>query len=51
MSWFRADFGGKKGIIAIAKKVELITEDINPKIDFKSYDWSLQLDNYATMSD
>jgi hypothetical protein len=48
MSWFRADFGGKKGILDILKKNLIIPMDANPKIKFKKYDWSLTLNNYRT---
>jgi hypothetical protein len=46
MSWFRADFGGKKGMIAILKKHGLIAAEAFPKIRFKKYDWTLELNNY-----
>jgi len=48
MGWFRADFGGKKGMRKILKKHQLIPEDANPKIKFKKYNWDLYLDNYKT---
>jgi thiol-disulfide isomerase/thioredoxin len=48
MSWFRADFGGKKGMVAIAKKNNIISNETNPKIKFKDYDWTLTLNNYKT---
>lgn len=46
MSWFRRDFHGKKQMIALLKKWQIIPEDRNPSISFKKYDWSLYLDNY-----
>lgn len=46
MSWFRHDFGGKKGMIKILKNNQIIPQNINPKIKFKKYDWALYLDNY-----
>ncbi|HVE60561.1 MAG TPA: DUF547 domain-containing protein [Chitinophagaceae bacterium] len=48
MSWFRADFGGKKGMKEILKKHGIIPADVNPKIKFKAYDWTLELNNYKT---
>jgi hypothetical protein len=47
MSWFRADFGGKKGMMKILKKHNIIPADANPKIRFKEYDWTLNLNNYT----
>ena len=45
-NWFRRDFGGKKEIISLLKSKQLIPADVNPKIEFKKYDWSLYLDNF-----
>ncbi|MEO6328259.1 MAG: DUF547 domain-containing protein [Ginsengibacter sp.] len=46
MSWFRADFGGKKGMIEILEKYHLISPGAKPKIRFKKYGWTLTLNNY-----
>ena len=46
MSWFRADFGGKDGAIKMLKSYNVIPQDVNPSIDFKEYDWTLELGNY-----
>lgn len=47
MSWFRADFGGKKGMREILRKYGIISKDARPKIKFKDYDWTLTLNNYT----
>ena len=46
MSWFRGDFGGKKGIGKLLKKYQIIDSDKDVKISFKEYDWTLFLNNY-----
>jgi thiol-disulfide isomerase/thioredoxin len=46
LSWFRRDFGGKKEIISLLKSKQLIPENVQPKIIFKKYDWTLYLDNF-----
>lgn len=46
MGWFRADFGGKRGMRKILKKNNIISEKVSPKIKFKKYDWTLALNNY-----
>lgn len=46
MLWFLGDFGGRTGIIKILKENEIIPVAANPKVRFKNYDWTLQLDNY-----
>ena len=45
--WFyRGDFGGKKGIIQLFKNHQIIPKDAQPKIQFKAYNWAVELDNY-----
>jgi thiol-disulfide isomerase/thioredoxin len=50
MSWFRRDFGGKKGMLHILRKFEIIPKDAAPKIRFKDYDWTLSLQNYTNQN-
>lgn len=46
MGWFRRDFGGKKQMIALLEKWQVIATGKKPSISFKKYDWTLYLDNY-----
>ncbi len=46
MSWFRGDFGGVSGAIQMLKDYGLIPNDADPSVDFKEYDWTLELGNY-----
>lgn len=46
MGWFRADFGGKKGMRTILKQYGILPPEAKPKIHFKKYNWDLYLDNY-----
>ncbi len=48
MSWFRRDFGGKRKMIELLKQLSIIPVDKNPKVKFKSYDWTLYLENYKS---
>lgn len=48
MSWFRRDFGGKKQMIELLKQLSIVPKNINPKIKFKRYDWTLYLENYKS---
>lgn len=48
MSWFRRDFGGKKGMIQLLRKLSIIPPAATPRIKFKDYDWSLYLQNYKS---
>jgi hypothetical protein len=45
MSWFRADFGGKKGGKKVLIKYGIIT-DKKYTIKFGPYDWTLNINNY-----
>ena len=44
-SWFRADFGGKKGIKSLLLKHEII-KNLSYKLEFDDYDWKLELKKY-----
>jgi hypothetical protein len=44
MSWFRADFGGKKGTIKdYLIPYDIIPADMDASIDYGDYDWTLEL--------
>ncbi len=45
-SWFRKDFGGKKQIIPILQKYNIVGAGNSPKVKFKKYDWNLLVENY-----
>lgn len=45
MSWFRGDFGNRRGILKIIKKLEIIPEDEKPKFTYADYDWTLDVNN------
>lgn len=47
MGWFRADFGGKKGIKKLLQSTGVIPLSSNPKVTFKKYDWDIYLDNFT----
>ncbi|MBW2961573.1 DUF547 domain-containing protein [Mesonia aestuariivivens] len=47
MNWFRADFGGKDGVIKILKSYELIPKNSDPGVEFLDYNWELDLENYS----
>ena len=47
-SWYRCDFGGKKGIRKILKEYGAIPKSASKvKIEFQDYDWSVETENYA----
>ncbi|MDP5230262.1 MAG: DUF547 domain-containing protein [Cellulophaga sp.] len=48
-SWFRGDFGGKKGVKNILKEFKIIPTTKNIDIAYKNYDWTLDLDNWTDL--
>lgn len=38
--WYVGDFGGKKGIINLLKRYEIIPVNASPKLEFKPYSWA-----------
>ena len=49
-SWFRGDFGGKKGIKEdFLQKYNVIPQGANPTLEYDTYDWTLDLGNYVEL--
>lgn len=48
--WFRGDFGGKSGIVAMLREHDLVPEDATPRLKHKSYDWTMELGQYREQS-
>ena len=46
MGWFRGDFGGKKKMLELLHRLQIVPENKMPKIKFKKYNWNLFLENY-----
>ncbi|MDR9365831.1 MAG: DUF547 domain-containing protein [Balneolaceae bacterium] len=49
MSWFRGDFGGLDGAKEFLKKYDVIPQDADPTLEFREYDWTLDLDNFQDL--
>lgn len=47
MLWFKADFGGKKGVLKILKEQGLLIPNTKLKIKYKDYNWALELNKYS----
>ncbi|WP_158973563.1 DUF547 domain-containing protein [Cellulophaga sp. L1A9] len=48
-SWFRGDFGSKKGVKKILKANDIIPTTKDIAITYKNYDWTLDLDNWTNL--
>ncbi len=46
MSWFRADFSGREGMLKLLTQQGILPPGSRPKLRFKPYDWTLYLDHY-----
>ena len=42
LSWYRGDFGGKKGVLQLLKDLEVIEKDNSYKLKFKDYNWEIE---------
>ena len=49
ISWFRGDFDGLDGALEMLKKYGVVPQDANPELEFKDYDWTLELGNYTEL--
>lgn len=49
MSWFRGDFGGKDGAVSFLKDYDIIPDDADPSVEFREYDWTLDLGNFQDL--
>ncbi|ADR23606.1 hypothetical protein MATR_25380 [Marivirga tractuosa] len=48
-SWFKGDFSDGGGVIGFLKKYDCIPEDADPKVNYKDYDWTLDLGNFIEL--
>ena len=46
MWWFKGDFGGPKGVLHMLRKFNIIPQETKPRIIYRTYDWTLVLDNF-----
>ena len=44
--WYHGDFGGRSGTLALLREYGSLSVDDSPKVRYRSYDWSLELDNF-----
>lgn len=47
MSWFRGDFDGKDGVLEMLQNYGLVPQKAEPEVEFKDYDWTLDLGNFG----
>jgi hypothetical protein len=47
LRWYRGDFGGRAGTLALLRRHGIIGPDEAPRLRFADYDWTLDLDDAA----
>jgi len=46
MLWYRGDFGGKAGILALLRDYGFVPEGARPRLKHRDYDWSLAIGEF-----
>ncbi|MCU4924495.1 DUF547 domain-containing protein [Halobacteria archaeon AArc-dxtr1] len=41
--WYRGDFGGKRGIVSLLRKHDVVPADASPTIEYDEFDWSVDI--------
>jgi len=49
MSWFRGDFDGLVGAKDFLRKYDIIPQDADPSLEFREYDWIMELGNFQEL--
>lgn len=49
-SWFKGDFSDRDGVIGYLKKYDVIPENVDPDVNYKDYDWTLELGNFTELN-
>jgi hypothetical protein len=50
LSWYRGDFGGRAGILALLRRHGVVGSDEAPRLRYGDFDWTLDLDAAARPS-
>ncbi len=48
-SWFKGDFSDRGGVIGYLKEYDCIPENADPDVNYKDYDWTLDLGNFTEL--
>lgn len=49
-SWFKGDFSDQGGVIGYLRKYDCIPKDADPNVNYKEYDWTLELGNFTELN-
>lgn len=45
--WYRADFGGRSGMLAFLRRYGVLTAEASPRVRYLEWDWSLARGQFA----
>jgi len=48
-SWYRGDFGGESGVVAMTHKYGIVPASRDPAVEYLPYDWTLRLSHYIAL--
>jgi hypothetical protein len=46
LSWYRGDFGGKKGVLELLSRLELVDNPDSYRLKFRDYNWEMEEGSY-----
>ncbi len=49
-SWFRGDFSSQGGVLGVLRSYGIIPEDASPSVNYRDYDWTLDLGNFTDLN-
>lgn len=51
LSWYRGDFGGKRGTVRFLREHDVIPADATPDVAYAPYDWSPEVGRFRALSE
>ncbi|GAA5029088.1 DUF547 domain-containing protein [Marivirga lumbricoides] len=48
-SWFKGDFSSRGGVLGVLKSYNIIPQNADPDVEYKDYDWTLDLGNFTDL--
>lgn len=48
-NWFKGDFSDRGGVLGVLKYYKIIPENADPDVEYKDYDWTLDMGNFTDL--
>lgn len=49
-NWFRGDFSSRGGVLGVLRSYGIVPEDASPAVNYRDYDWTLDLGNFTELN-